>query len=290
MKWLIWGNDWIYKNLVKYIPEEIETICAESRAYDEKKVKMEINSIKPDRVIYLIGNIKGPPSDIDYLESTNSEEFRQKLNINIRDNLFGPLQLSIICNELQIHYTYVGTGSIFTYDEDKSIKTEEDNSDFFGTSYSIVKGYTDRLMKLNDNTLNVRIRLPISDNIYDKNSFISKIINYPQIISIPNSVSVLSDVLPILIDMIVNKKFGTINLVNPETITHKQIKEFYVKYVDSNHLYRLINVTDQDKLNLLSSNICLETKKLTNMYVYIPTAYESIENIFKKCTLINRFL
>ena len=295
MKWLIWGNGWIYKNLLKYIPQETSVILAESRADDEKAVKMEIDSIKPDRVICLIGRIRGPPGDIpniDYLEGTNSEESRQKLNINIRDNLFGPLQLSMICNELNIHYTYLGTGCIFTYDGDNDIKTEEDNPNFFGSSYSIVKGYTDRLMKLNDNnTLNVRIRMPISDDIYDKSSFVSKIISYPQIISIPNSVSVLSDVLPSLIDMIKSKKTGTINLVNPETITHKQIKEFYVKYVDSSHTYRVITSTDQDKLLKASrSNIHLDAKKLLNEYGSIPTAYESIENIFKKCSLINHFL
>lgn len=295
MKWLIWGNGWIYKNLLKYIPQEINVILAESRADDETAVKIEIDSIKPDRVICLIGRIRGPPGDIpniDYLEGTNSEESRQKLNINIRDNLFAPLQLSMICNELNIHYTYLGTGCIFTYDGNNSIKTEEDNPNFFGSSYSIVKGYTDRLMKLNDNnTLNVRIRMPISDDIYDKNSFVSKIISYPQIISIPNSVSVMSDVLPALVDMIKSKKTGTINLVNPETITHKQIKEFYVKYVDSTHVYRVITTTDQDNiLKAQRSNIHLDAKKLLNEYGSIPTAYESIENIFKKCTLINHFL
>ena len=295
MKWLIWGNGWIYKNLLQYIPREISVILAETRADDEKAVKMEIDSVKPDRVICLIGRIRGPPGDIpniDYLEGTNSEESREKLNINIRDNLFAPLQLSMICNELNIHYTYLGTGCIFTYDGDNDIKTEEDNPNFFGSSYSIVKGYTDRLMKLNDNnTLNVRIRMPISDDIYDKSSFVSKIISYPQIISIPNSVSVMSDVLPALVDMINSKKTGTINLVNPETITHKQIKEFYIKYVDSSHTYRVITITDQDKLLKASrSNIHLDAKKLLNEYGSIPTAYESIENIFKKCTLINHFL
>jgi len=295
MKWLIWGNGWIYKNLLNYIPLETNVICAESRADDEKAVKAEISSIKPDRVICLIGRIRGPPGDIpniDYLEGNNSGESREKLNINIRDNLFAPLQLSMICNELNIHFTYLGTGCIFTYDRDKTIKTEEDNPNFFGSSYSIVKGYTDRLMKLNDdNTLNVRIRMPISDDIYDKNSFLSKIISYPQIISIPNSVSVMSDVLPALVDMIKNKKTGTINLVNPETITHQQIKDFYVKYVDSTHTYRVITVTDQDNiLKAQRSNIHLDAKKLLNDYGSIPTAYESIENIFKKCTLINRFV
>jgi hypothetical protein len=198
----------------------------------------------------------------------------------------------MICNEFNIHYTYLGTGCIFTYEGEDCIKTEEDMPNFFGSSYSIVKGYTDRLMKLTENnTLNVRIRMPISDDISDKNSFVSKIISYPQIISIPNSVSILSDMLPSFVDMVINKRLGTINLVNPGTINHEQIKEFYIKYVDCEHKYKVITPKDQDNiLKAQRSNIHLDASKLINTYTFIPTAYESIENIFKKCALINRFL
>ena len=300
-KCLIYGPGWIYKNLFQYIPKEITVIVATSRADDELAVKREILDVKPDRVLSLIGRIRGPPGDIqniDYLEGNNPEESREKLLLNIRDNLFGPLCIAMVCNKLNIHYTYIGTGCIFKYEEGEEEKTEEDDPNFFGSSYSIVKGYTDRLMKMVDGegafgatTLNVRIRMPLTDDVYDKSSFLGKIINYQQIVSIPNSVAVLSDLLPILVDMIINKKTGTINLVNPGVITHKEIKELYIKYIDSDHKYTIMDTTQHDsKLKAQRSNIKLNTSKLLSMYHGIKTAYESIENIFKKCQLINKHI
>jgi len=62
---------------------------------------------------------------------------------NIRDNLFSPLLLSNICKEFNCHFTYLGTGCIFNYDnihifgQDKIGFTEEDEANFFGSSYSI---------------------------------------------------------------------------------------------------------------------------------------------------------
>ena len=41
---------------------------------------------------------------------------------------------------------------------------------FFGSSYSVVKGFTDRLMKLYDeNVLNLRIRMPITGEQNSRN-------------------------------------------------------------------------------------------------------------------------
>ena len=104
---------------------------------------------------------------IDYLEQPN------KLVENIADNLYGPVSLAILCTRYGIHLTYLGTGCIFEYDDthpmdstnsaDQLGFTESDRPNFFGSSYSVVKGYTDRFMKLYESSvLNLRIRMPIT--------------------------------------------------------------------------------------------------------------------------------
>ena len=97
---------------------------------------------------------------------------------NIQDNLYGPLCLALLSQKYDIHYTYLGTGCIFNHNtEDDDLKGYTENSlpDFFGSSYSIVKGYTDKIMHLfKNNILNIRIRMPITDEVNDKN-FITKI-------------------------------------------------------------------------------------------------------------------
>ena len=56
---------------------------------------------------------------------------------------------------------YINYISIFNYDEEHKINSnlgflESDKPNFFGSSYSTVKGFTDQLMHLfNDNVLNL---------------------------------------------------------------------------------------------------------------------------------------
>ena len=49
---------------------------------------------------------------IDYLEQPG------KLVENVRDNFYSPLYMAITCSRLGIHFTQMGTGCIFAYDND----------------------------------------------------------------------------------------------------------------------------------------------------------------------------
>ena len=224
------ANGWIGSKVYNLLVASDKTITvhkARSRADDADAVENELDNLtNVTHVMSFIGRTHGTYEGqtigtIDYLEKPG------KLVENMRDNLFSPLILAEICKKRNIHFTYLGTGCIFDYDENHPLDAgfvESDKPNFFGSSYSIVKGYTDRLMQTiyNDSALNVRIRMPITDEINPRN-FITKITNYDKICSIPNSMSVLNELLPILIKMALNGQVGTVNLTNPGTITHNEI-------------------------------------------------------------------
>jgi hypothetical protein len=50
------------------------------------------------------------------------------------------------------HFSYIGTGCIFStntrHSNDYTTMMKSDVPDYFGSAYSVVKGYTDSLMKL----------------------------------------------------------------------------------------------------------------------------------------------
>lgn len=279
MKWLIYGsNGWIggmVKDFINNMQNE-EVIDGISRVDNEHDVEEELNRIKPDRVLSFIGRTHGSGySTIDYLEQ------KGKLVENIRDNLYSPIILALLCKKYNIHFTYMGTGCIFTYSDEKKSFTEEDDPNFFGSGYSTVKGFTDRLMHMIDNVLNVRIRMPIIGKHHPRN-FITKITTYEKICSIENSMTVLDELIPVLVDMSYKGITGTINLTNPGVISHNEILELYKKYVDPKKTWENFSIEDQSKILLSGrSNNELDTGKLKNMYPNVLHIKDSIENLLK---------
>ena len=209
MKLLIYGHrGWIGSQFISLLQNENNTninndtnvinySLGQARVDDTSSLLIELDSVNPTHVISFIGRTHGTIGDKDYTTIDYLEQ-EGKLVENLRDNLFSPLSLAMACKERKIHYTYLGTGCIFSYNDiNTNIGfTEKDLPNFFGSGYSTVKGFTDRLMyQLADTVLNLRIRMPIIDEHCPRN-FITKITNYKKICSIPNSMSVLPELLP----------------------------------------------------------------------------------------------
>ncbi len=246
-----------------------------SRVDSIEDVTNEIDNIKPTHIISFIGRTHGPGfSTIDYLEQ------KDKLVENVRDNLFSPFVLAQICDKKNIHYTYLGTGCIFKYDDNHPNGfTENDKPNFFGSSYSVVKGFTDMMMHMYLNVLNLRIRMPITNENNPRN-FITKITNYKKICSIPNSMTVLTELLPYVLDMMKNNITGTINLTNPGLISHNEILEMYKELVDPNFTWENFTIEEQRQILAADrSNNLMDTTKLISLYPDIMNIKDSV----RKC-------
>lgn len=285
MKILIFGgNGWIGNQFAEILyKKNVEFKIGESRVDNEKSLSNEIDEYEPTHIICFVGRTHGTInnkvySTIDYLEQ------KGKLYENIRDNLFSPILLSELCKNRDIHFTYLGTGCIFKFDEEHPFGVEENGftedslPNFFGSSYSIVKGFTDRLMKVYESSaLTLRIRMPITGEKNPRN-FITKITTYPYICSIPNSMTVLPEVLPLVLDMMMNKTTGTINLTNPGLISHNEILEMYREIVDPSFTWKNFTKEEQSKiLDCDRSNNFLDTKKLELLYPNILTIKEAVQ-------------
>ena len=122
-------------------------------------------------------------------------------------------------------------------------------------------------MKLYEsNTLNLRIRMPITEEKNPRN-FITKITNYEYICSIPNSMTVLPELLPLVLDMMHKKITGTINLTNPGLISHNEILDMYKDIVDPNFTWKNFTKEEQSKiLDSDRSNNYLDTKNIESLY------------------------
>lgn len=284
MKYLVFGgNGWLGKQIVALLKKEKknDVIVSDIRVDNEFELIQELNEYSStDRVVCVIGRTRGEgTNNIDYLEG------RDKMSINIRDNLYSPILLALHCKDRNIHMTYIGTGCIFNDTEKKRHFTESEDPNYFGSSYSIVKGYTDRLMRskiLCGDVLNIRIRMPVTD-IPEKNNFITKLVSYDHIIDIPNSVTVLPNLLPYLLQLIEMAYKGTINFVNPGAISHGRVMQLYKQFVNHSYLWKHFSLEEQDKI-LLSGrcNTVLSTTKLTTLFPDMLTAEQAIIECMKR--------
>jgi len=285
---LVYGsNGWIGQQFIDILKSKnVNYVEGKSRVDNYSELFKEIHLLHPTHIISFIGRTHGKIgnkiySTIDYLEQDG------KLIENVRDNLFSPLLLAQICKELDIHYTYLGTGCIFKYNEDnfgleQNGFTENSLPNFFGSSYSTIKGFTDRLMYTYNNVLNLRIRMPITGEKNSRN-FITKITTYDKICSIPNSMTVLPELLPIVLDMMQKNIVGTLNLTNPGLISHNEILEMYKEIVDPKFKWNNFSAEEQRKiLDSDRSNNYLDTTRLETLYPKV----DNIKTAVRKC-LIN---
>lgn len=293
---LVWGGrGWIGGQFKKVLESKgWKVVDALSRADNREAVFAETDSTRATHIVSLIGRTHGPGfTTIDYLEQ------KGKLLENMNDNLYGPLVLAGVAKEKGLGMMYMGTGCIFEYDNEHKCGvsgncqgfTESDKPNFFGSSYSTVKGFTDRLMaeEFGNTVLNVRIRMPISSEDGPRN-FISKIIAYNKICSIPNSMTVLDDMLPVLADLLKANVKGTLNAVNPGVIDHHTILSWYKELQNPEHTWEEIDngILVSTCVKGARSNNMLDTARLVSLAPSIPHITESVRKIMEEYKFAGR--
>ena len=278
MRILFYGHKgWIGQLVIQYwrkLYQEDELFFSNVKILPSNynELESEFKNVNPDRIFSSVGRTFGNGiNNIDYLED--------KLQENINDNLYAPIVLAQLSKKLSVHMSYIGTGCIFSRDTrvDKYEYTEEDVPDFFGSAYSTVKGYTDQLIKHFDNVLNFRIRMPIVDEDNSRN-FITKIMSYEKINSMPNSMTYLPDLIPVMIQMARMEKTGTYHMTNKGCIDHKEILDTL------NHTnYLLIEQSELPTKSKRSNNILSTTKLESEIDLrHISDCIKDVQKSLKK--------
>jgi 3,5-epimerase/4-reductase len=252
-------------------------VKAVSRIQNREDVANELDKVNPTYVINCAG-LTGRPN-VDWCES-NKEAV-------IRVNVIGTLNLIDLCSTRGIHLTNFATGCIYQYDEKHSMGSgigfqEDDEPNFHGSFYSYTKAMVDNLVRNYDNVLTLRLRMPISDDLSPR-SFITKISKYEKVVNIPNSMTVLWDLLPVGLHMTASELKGVFNFTNPGTISHNQILDLYTVHIDPAFRYHNFTVEEQDLiLKAERSNNELDVNKILSYYPNIPIVTISMVDVFKR--------
>jgi len=206
----------------------------------------------------MAAGITGRPN-IDWCEDHKAE--------TIRTNVIGTLNVVDLCYERNIHCTVYATGCIFKYDDAHPLGsgigfTEEDAPNFDGSFYSKTKGYMEPMLKTYPNCMILRVRMPVSDDLSHRN-FVTKIAKYEKVVNIPNSMTILYEMLPASLAMAKKGLTGVYNFTNPGVISHNEVLDLYKKYIDPSFEYANFSIEEQNKiLKAARSNNELDCTKL----------------------------
>jgi len=245
---------------------------ANCRLEDRAAVISEIERVKPTHVLNCAG-LTGRPN-VDWCETHRVE--------TIRSNVIGCLNLADVTNQKGLHMTYYGTGCIFHYDDEfpqgsgKGFK-ESDKPNFTGSYYSYTKAMVESLLKEFPNVLTLRVRMPIVEDLTYERNFIAKIIKYDKVIDIPNSMTVLPELIPYSLEMAKRKLTGIMNFTNPGAISHNEILQLYKDYIDPDFTWSNFTVEEQAKVIVAPrSNNLLDTQRFESEFPQMLPIKESL--------------
>ncbi|KAJ0090353.1 hypothetical protein Patl1_12671 [Pistacia atlantica] len=274
MKILIYGKTgWIGGILGKVCKDKgIKFEFGRGRLEDRLSVIEDIKRIGPTHVFNAAG-ITGRPN-VDWCESHKAK--------TITTNVVGTLTLADVCKEYNLLMMNFATGCIFVYDKKHPVGSgigfkEEDKPNFSASFYSKTKAMVEELLSEYDNVCTLRVRMPISSDLSNPRNFITKITRYNKVVNIPNSMTVLDEMLPISIEMAKRNYRGIWNFTNPGVVSHNEILEMYKRYIDPKFEWTNFNLEEQAKAILVPrSNNELEVSKLKKEFPELLPIKDSI--------------
>lgn len=135
----------------------------------------------------------------------------------------------------------------------------------------------EELLREYENVCTLRVRMPISSDLSNPRNFITKISRYDKVVNIPNSMTVLDELLPISIEMAKRNCTGIWNFTNPGVISHNEILEMYRDYIDPQFKWMNFDLEEQAKVIVAPrSNNELDASKLKNEFPELLSIKDSI--------------
>ncbi|KAG5183289.1 hypothetical protein JKP88DRAFT_182955 [Tribonema minus] len=279
--YLLYGGKtgWLGGKLHQLLQDQGKKVyLAEARLENRESMIREIDELKPTHVLNAAG-VTGRPN-VDWCDLHKPE--------TIRANVIGTLNLADVCSSRGIHCTMYATGCIFEYDAEHTIGgkgfVEDDLPNFDGSFYSLTKGMVERMLRVYPGVLVLRVRMPISDDLVARN-FITKITKYEKVVNVPNSMTVLTELLPASLAAAEKRLEGIYNFCNPGAISHNEILEMYKKFIDPNFTYTNFSIEEQDKILIARrSNNTLDCNKLVDALpgVEINEIHVAMEGVFAR--------
>ncbi|KAI0473590.1 NAD dependent epimerase/dehydratase [Xylariaceae sp. FL0804] len=278
-RFLIWGGrGWIAGHLKGLLESQgKDVITTTVRMEDREAVVAELDRVKPTHVLNCAGCTGRP--NVDWCEDHKEE--------TMRSNVVGTMNLADCCFLAGVHCTVFATGCVYHYNDTHPVGgpgyKETDPANFTGSFYSATKGHVEEILKHYTNCLILRLRMPVSDDLHSRN-FVTKITKYERVVDIPNSNTILADLLPASVLMAEHGDTGVYNFTNPGAISHNQVLSLFKEIVRPDFTWKNFTVEEQSKvIKAGRSNCMLDTSKLEKKLKEYGYSVPEVHTAYRQC-------
>ncbi|MEK6941182.1 MAG: NAD-dependent epimerase/dehydratase family protein [Nanoarchaeota archaeon] len=266
MKVLIFGDGWLGNCFKRYFDGVISSVDITDRALTKEIVE----DISPDFVI----NAAGKAGFRSSFESGEDE------NALFRSNVFGPVNLSVICKELDVPLVHISTGMLFNHETrivDELTPVDPQNS------YAYSKYIAERCI-LPFDPLIVRVHLPV-DSVHHKRNLISRLINFNDIIDIETSVTVVDSLCSAIKQLVKKNCTGVYNVVNSPPIKYMELLSWYKELVNPSYTFNMVpakSLIDAGIIPPTSPFFLMSTKKLNDAGITLVDSATAIKDCLRR--------
>lgn len=284
---LILGGGFVGNHIYNSLKDRFFNIRLIKRAeldYSNTEILREfLKKEKPDFVINCCGYTGYP--NVDAVEDTKQD--------GIFYNLQVPINVQIVCRDLNIKHIYISSGCI--YNGYEKVFDEEDMPNFgiFNTESSFYSK-TKHIFELasqsfNENLAILRIRMPYTYTLEHKN-YLTKIYNYNNLINLPNSLTFLEDLSKFVFYFTQSNNFksGIFNIVNSEPLCALDIVQIFRDNNINNPEWKIIDLNSLDT-KAKRSNCVLSNKKVVNLGFIFSDTKKSVDMCIKNMKLLLGF-
>lgn len=255
MKYLVLGNGWIGNYIYNHLKGDVQ--ISGTRIENMKDAFYVVENCERDRVIINCIGKTGRPN-IDWCEDHKQE--------TTFSNVIVPYFIAEACERFGKYWMHVGSGCV--YNEYQKAWTEEDEPNYYGSYYSTTKAISQDILKEYNEVCILRIRMPIDKEMSER-SYVAKLLKYikegKSLLSEPNSITYLPDMILIISWLAKQKDTGIFNVVNPEPMSAAEILSLY----DPKLKYKMENAKIvEGRLKAKRSNCILSTEKIEKISIH----------------------
>lgn len=243
-------------------------------------VEALLKKYKPNAVLNAAGIVGRP--NVDWCEEHQLE--------TIKGNTILPLMIAEACQKHKVYLLHMGTGCIYYgYSKDPKGWTEDDFPNPSAV-YTRCKYAADLSLSTLPNVGIARIRMPLDDRP-SRGNYLDKIVSFPKLINMKNSLTVIPDMIKIFRQLIEKRAEGIFHVTNPGFTSHRELIELYRKYVNSAHKNIWIKEEDLVGLGLAKkkrSNNIMQSTRLKLYHIKMRPARVAVKDAIRKYAVAER--